>query len=196
MNISLPQHLKKLSLAIIALSKKLSNADEATKSIFIELISELNVLFCTVAHPFFENDQFAEMFTDWKSMYNRTKEMLPEQQKIFVLQLVKISENNVEKAINILENAIRYKFLDLSKSAEKMPEIAIKQITNIALQSKAASPKITEICQNPAEVLGELKHEIKSKKIRCEGVPTERAIELRSKLTGYTITFTPNLDVN
>ena len=193
MILELPDHAQKLANAIIALAKKLSSADEATKSLFMNMCSELNVLFSPVAHPFFENVQFAEMFTDWKLMYNLTEEMLPEQQKIFVLQLVKLSENNVEKSIAIMENAIRYKFLVLSKSAEKMPKISNRSIQNIALQPKATSTKVTEICQKPSEILGELKHEIKGKKIRCEKVDCERAIEFRSQLTGYTVNFTPDI---
>ena len=196
MELNLPDYARNLANAMVALVKNLSMIDDKTILLFNDVIKELNLLFSPVAHPFFANTQFSEMFTDWKSMYLRTKEMLPEQQKINILRLAKLSENDVDKATAILEKAIRYKFLDLVKSFEKMPNTAIGSQTNIPLQSHMVAPKVVEMCQNPNEILAAHKFTIHGKKIRCETVPTERAIALRAQLTGYTITFTPNLDVN
>ena len=195
MELDIPDYATNLTNSVVALAKGLGNTDENIKILFGNLITSLNGMFSVVTHPFFENSQFAEMFFDWKSMYMRSKdkELLPEQQKINILLLAKLTENNVDKATAILENAIRYKFLDLQKSAEKMPEVVVKPVTNIALPSIQASPKIVELCSNPEEILAAHKFTITGKKIRCELVPAERAILLRSKLSGYTIAFTPNL---
>ena len=192
MELDLPDHAKALYNAIFSLAKSIGNASDETKQSFTQMINELNLLFSPVAHPFFDNLTFSEMFTDWKSMYMRTKEMLPEQQKINVMLLVKLSKNDVERATSILENAIRYKFLDLSKSSEKMPEVILRSSPNIPLQPKMAVFKAPELCQNPEEVLAAHKFTISGRNIRCETVPAERAILLRSQLSGYKVIFTQN----
>jgi hypothetical protein len=193
MELKLPDHARRLADAIIMLARNMVNADDKTKALFASMINELNLLFSPSNHPFFENQKFSEMFQSWKSMYLQRKEMLPEQQKIHVHILARVANNDVDKAIAILENAIRYSFLDLAKSAEKMQANVSKPANNTPQQPKISLIKASDICPNPHEILSSHKYSISGTTIRCEPVPVERAIMLRSQLTGFKVTFTQNI---